>query len=36
MTLPKVALSLPLLAASVYAAPYVNLTCVPGEGGHDL
>eukprot|EP00891_Asterochloris_glomerata_P007381 jgi/Astpho2/7381/Aster-01970 len=30
MTLPKVALSLPLLAASVYAAPYVNLTYVLG------
>ena len=36
MTLPKVALLLTLLAASTYAAPYVNLTYVPGgRGEHD-
>ena len=34
MTLPKVALLLMQLAASAFAAPYVNLTYVPGEGTH--
>ena len=33
MTLLKRALSLTLLATSIYAAPYVNLTYVPGEIG---
>ena len=34
MTLLKRALSLTLLATSIYAAPYVNLTYVPGENGY--